>query len=266
MNKGISLGRDVEYKSQYSVESLFAINREERRNNYVPMFGVDVWTAYEFSFLLPNNLPQYKVIRIYNPCNSVNIFESKGLKLYLNSFNNTVFNDLESAIHTVSVDLTQLAGEVVEVEVVDEFSNDWMKTFPELESEFAEDITTFEYNPSLLTVESTPYSDTVISNLLRSNCEITNQPDWARVFITYRGDRKVTRDSLLRYIVSYRNHQEFHEPTCERIYQDLFKVLQPAFLTVICQYTRRGGIDINPIRSNRPIEKNIRNLGKLLQQ
>lgn len=266
MGDKISLGQEVEYKSQYSTESLFAINREERRKGYVPMFGGDVWTAYEFSFLLPNGLPQYKVIRIFNPCDSVNIFESKGLKLYLNSFNNTVFKDLETALSTVRRDLTQLTGKSIEVEEVKSFLEDRVSDFILLESIPIERVDTYVYDPSLLKVEEIPTVEHVISNLLRSNCEITNQPDWARVSITYRGSRCVTRDSLLKYIVSYRNHQEFHEPTCERIYQDLFKVLQPEYLTVICQYTRRGGIDISPIRSSHPIEKDMRNLSKLLQQ
>jgi 7-cyano-7-deazaguanine reductase len=116
--------------------------------------------------------------------------------------------------------------------------------------------------------------ENLFSNLLRSNCEITNQPDWASILIQYTGYNVIDRESLLRYIVSYRKHQEFHEPTCERIYQDLFHVLQPKNLTVVCQYTRRGGIDINPIRTNdtafysnsKEIEGLIQDLPKLIQQ
>lgn len=267
MDREITLGQKVEYKFQYSTEDLFPINREKRRVGYVQMFGVDVWTAYEFSFLLPNKLPQYYVLRIYNSCESVNIFESKGLKLYLNSFNNTVFESIEKAIETVERDLSQLAEKDVQVEVITSFPEHSLidRAFC-IDSSLTGEIDSFDYNPFLLKVEEKYGEEILTSNLLRSNCEITKQPDWARVYIMYQGERSINKESLLRYIISYRNHQEFHEPTCERIYQDLYRILSPDALTVICQYTRRGGIDINPIRSNRPLPENFQKLSKLLQQ
>lgn len=264
MDKKILLGKPTEYKSHYDNSLLFPINRQERRKNYVHMFGEDIWTCYEFSYLLLNSLPQYHVIRISNPVNSVNIFESKSLKLYLNSFNNTRFNNLEEAIKTIESDLTNLTTSIIKVEVIKEFSNDWMSENSYLlDDMFKLDIKTHDYDKSILEVINRKNSASYVSNLLRSNCEITNQPDWARIYISYEADKMVTPESLLRYIISYRNHQEFHEPTCERIFQDLYQLLEPLYLTVICQYTRRGGIDINPIRSTHPIKVK---LPKLIQQ
>lgn len=267
MDKKNTLGQKVEYKSQYSSEDLFPINREERRKGYRKMYGVDVWTMYEFSFLLPTQLPQYHVLRIYNSCESVNIFESKGLKLYFNSFNNTVFENSEKAIEVVVRDLSQLTQSQVKVEIVSNFPVDRLiSNSIDLDLECVDKISTFNYDPDLLRVLPLKGEESLFSNLLRSNCEITKQPDWARVYVHYKGDLMIDRKSLLRYIVSYRNHQEFHEPTCERIYQDLYKILNPDHLTVICQYTRRGGIDINPIRSSHPLSSEICKLSKLLQQ
>lgn len=247
-----TLGKKVTYKDQYDSSILFPINREERRNGYVKMYGKDVWTCFEVSYLLPSGLPQFCVLRITNPADSVNIFESKSLKLYLNSFNNTVFENEEVVLQTIKRDLDNLTGGNCTVEKVN--------SFPEAEEDvtFVENqignitIDCYEYNPELLEIESNE-NDTIEyvykSNLLRSNCEITNQPDWGTITIRVRSKKLLSKESFLKYIVSYRKHQEFHEPTCERIFQDLNNILEPEYLTVLCQYTRRGGIDINPFRS-----------------
>lgn len=248
----ITLGKKVTYRDQYDSSILFPINREERRNNYVKMYGKDVWTCFEVSYLLPNGLPQFCVLRITNPANSTNIFESKSLKLYLNSFNNTVFENEQVVLQTIKRDLDKLTNGDCIVELITEFPQ------PDNDIDFIEnqinsiDIDCYEYNPSLLEVES--LEEGVVeyvykSNLLRSNCEITNQPDWGTITIHVRSKKRLNKESFLKYVVSYRKHQEFHEPTCERIFQDLNKVLEPEYLTVLCQYTRRGGIDINPFRS-----------------
>jgi 7-cyano-7-deazaguanine reductase len=266
------LGEKVAYSQQYDPSQLEAVNREERRKLFkYPMYGVDIWTAYEFSFLLPSGKPQFYVLRISNPASSVNIFESKSLKLYLNSFNNTVFESLESAIIAIKKDLSKISGGEIEIFLIDEFRSekqtlqnnstciDWEKIETNI----------YDYDKTLLRVEQgdKEVEQNLYSNLLRSNCEITGQPDWATIWIEYLSNKSLDKGSLLKYIISYRNHREFHEPTCERIYQDLFEVLQPTELLVCCQYTRRGGIDINPMRANFKINSRyICELPKLLHQ
>lgn len=255
--ENITLGKKVTYKDQYDPSILFPINREERRKNYTKMYGADVWTCFEVSYLLQSGLPQFMVLRIVNPADSINIFESKSLKLYLNSFNNTKFDSKEQVIKTIKKDLDELTGGNVTVVEMKTFSQNEPAPTRLLENqvELSDQEFTYNYDPTLLkAVEvSEPVNEFFVSNLLRSNCEITNQPDWARIQISYRGKKQIDKESLLRYIVSYRKHQEFHEPTCERIYQDLFKILEPETLVVQCNYTRRGGIDINPIRSSNPL-------------
>lgn len=255
--ENITLGKKVTYKDQYDPSILFPINREERRKNYTKMYGADVWTCFEVSYLLQSGLPQFMVLRIVNPADSVNIFESKSLKLYLNSFNNTKFDSKEQVINTIKKDLDVLTGGNVTVTEMKTFSQNEPAPTRLLENqvELSDQEFTYNYDPTLLKAMkvSEPVNEFFVSNLLRSNCEITNQPDWARIQISYRGKKQIDKESLLRYIVSYRKHQEFHEPTCERIYQDLFKILEPETLTVQCNYTRRGGIDINPIRSSNPL-------------
>jgi 7-cyano-7-deazaguanine reductase len=269
MDKLSILGSKVSYEETYSTKQLERIDRESRRKGYVEMFGGDIWTVFEFSFLLPNKLPQYYILRIFNPVNSKYIFESKGLKLYLNSFNNTIFLNLDIAIKTIIKDLSELTGTVVEVKPIQQFLNNSLyDNAIFLEDQFNQEIDTYSYSPNLLEVLDIPTKGfcEVRSNLLRSNCEITNQPDFAHIYIKYEGERSITNNSLLKYLISYRKHQEFHEPTCERIYQDLFKLLKPKHLTVICQYTRRGGIDINPIRSSHFLDIKYLDLPKLIQQ
>jgi 7-cyano-7-deazaguanine reductase len=263
----------VEYTNQYDKSQLEPIPRAPRRTTYTaPMIGGDVWTCFEVSFLTKTGLPWTGVLRIVNPASSTNIFESKSLKLYLNSFNNTVFNSVEDALKTIEIDLTELAGAPVSATQIKKFND--FNPVRCLEIEFPKtEVTEYEYNPKLLKVvkrkEQISTKISCYSDLLRSNCEITNQPDWGRVSIEYKvANKYIDPQSLLKYIVSFRNHQEFHEPTCERIYNDLYELLQPEELTVICQYTRRGGIDINPIRTTNPSKVNIliERLPKLLQQ
>jgi 7-cyano-7-deazaguanine reductase len=265
-----TLGKnDTHYKDKYDPTLLVPILRGERRKGYETMFGWDVWTAFEFSCLLDSGLPAFKVLRITTNANSTNIFESKSLKLYLNSYNNTKFPTVEDAVAQIKKDLSDLAGSEVLVEMVSSldapqpYSTVLENAFP------AASCDTYEYNVNLLKAVDAKdnFFKSYSSNLLRSNCEITNQPDWANIYIHYQPDAlDVDPESLLKYIVSYRNHQEFHEPTCERIYQDLLRILKPRDLVVICQYTRRGGIDINPIRVMKDHRAVIPVLPKLLQQ
>lgn len=264
----------VDYKDQYDPSQLELIERAPRRAEYkVQMNGVDIWTAFEVSFLNKRGLPQYMVLRIANNAHSKYIFESKSLKLYLNSFNNTVFESKDQVIGIVSDDLSKVAGKLVYVEeYTGEKDVDLYVEAMCLEALFPETIVEdYHYNKNLLRTEDSVSNDIytdIYSDLLRSNCEITNQPDWGRVFVEYKGPKKLNPESFLKYLVSYRNHQEFHEPTCERIFNDLVELMPENEITVICQYTRRGGIDINPIRTTKDyIDLNFAiKLPKLIQQ
>lgn len=259
------LGQVSVQSDQYDRSLLERIERAPRRQGYMQMYGYDVWTVYEFSYLTASGSPVYKILRIITDCNNPYIFESKSLKLYLNSFNNSCVYE---PIVQIQKDLETVAGGRVTVVEVQQFESEQALygrsnklTFTACQS---------EYNSNILKTVSFPYhsSQNVYTDLLRTRCEITGAPDFARCLINVINDnKKVDEESLLNYIVSYRNKQEFHEPTCERIFQDLYKALTPVQLMVICQYTRRGGIDINPIRSLKPIDRTICfDLPKLIQQ
>jgi 7-cyano-7-deazaguanine reductase len=264
------------YTDQYDASQLEAFPRSTRREGKsAPMIGVDIWTAFEVSFLLTSGLPAFMVLRIGTLSSSKNIFESKSLKLYLNSFNNSTFTGVGEVLDIIERDLSEVAGDEVSVVRVTSFPS--VTIYDKLDR--LEDVVkmnfrtqAYTYDKNLLKV--VPATSTGIleyhTDLLRSNCEITNQPDWGKVFIRYvPGEVEVTEESLLKYIVSLRTHQAFHEPTCELIYEDLYQILKPKELLVICQYTRRGGIDINPCRfTSLDILQGLQlmNLPKLIQQ
>lgn len=266
----------VDYTDKYDPSQLEAIEREPRRGGYkAPMNGADIWTAFEVSFLLPNGMPCFKVLRLEVPANSKFIFESKSFKLYLNSFNNTTLESVDVLIGMIKQDLYMLTKAEVKVKEVKTF-----KKGRELYSILTGclenicrnvKIDTYTYNPAFLQIFKATNKgiQEYYTDILRSNCEITNQPDWARVLIKYQADKNdVLPEHILQYIASFRNHQEFHEPTAERIYNDLYERLEPKKLLVVCQYTRRGGIDINPIRFTHKdlLTGEMIDLPKILQQ
>lgn len=271
-----ALGTNTTYTDKYDSSLLEVFPRDKRREGLTaPMNGADIWTAFEVSFLKPNGIPEYLVLRISNLATSKNIFESKSLKLYLNSFNNTTLKNKEELVSIIQRDLFKLVFGYVEVVEVTKFQSDFIYYGSRKLEDFSKELVVreYQYNPSLLkTKEAKPGRVELVelySDLLRSNCEITNQPDWGRVFIKYEpGEKEVTYESLLEYIISIRTHQAFHEPTCEMIYNDLFELLQPKKLLVLCQYTRRGGIDINPVRYTHStlLSIDLINLPKLIQQ
>jgi len=249
------LGKRTGYPTKYDPKILVRISRKERRKGYVEMFGVDIWHCYEVSFLNMKGKPEFCMLRIVNDASNPYIWESKSLKLYLFSLNNEQFESFTEVLQVISHDLSELAGGDVKVWRIANFDMlgitlDATECLDHLDVECSK----YTVDPLLLTRSVAKKNTTYgyYSDLLRSNCEITNQPDWARVYIRWVA-RAITilPESLLRYIVSYRNHQEFHEPTCERIYQTLHNAIDPKELLVICQYTRRGGIEINPIRSSK---------------
>lgn len=249
-----SLGQKTDYTDKYNPQLLERISRQDRRKDFkYLMHGYDIWNCYEVSWLDHRGKPNFKVLTIINPASSRWIWESKSLKLYLFSFNNTKFRFEDEVFTTVQNDLSKLIESTVIVRTYQ----------PQKEKLFLGDcldnieILTNQYQPDknilLVTDISSQYAtqEKMYTNLLRSNCEITNQPDWARVSISYLPfNKKLVPATFLKYIISYRNHQLFHEPTCEQIYQDLYETLDPQNLSVTCQYTRRGGIDINPIRTS----------------
>lgn len=266
--KSLTLGQKTEYKHSYEPELLQAVPRSLNRDDLelgdeLPFVGCDVWTLYELSWLNQNGLPQVAVGDVTLPATSPNLVESKSFKLYLNSFNQTKFSSWDEVTRTLIKDLSACAGGEVTVEIhpVQAYSQ---QPIVDMQGECIDNqdiiIDDYEFDAEYLqssTLEET-VNETLHSHLLKSNCLITNQPDWGSVEINYEG-KKIDREKLLRYLISFRQHNEFHEQCVERIYTDIMKFCQPSSLTVFARYTRRGGLDINPFRSSH-IEKPVNNL------
>lgn len=249
------LGQSVSYGTQYDPSLLFPLAREQQRESLsLPQtwFGEDIWHAYELSWLAPSQKPIVAMARFHIPHDSPNLIESKSLKLYLNSLNETVFPNTESLQHCLQKDLSAVAQAPVRVEIFAIEAAPTLLTtgLPGVlidEAKFTHRHS--EPRPEHLRCDpATLKAETLSSHLLKSNCLITNQPDWGSLIIRYRGP-KIDRSSLLEYIVSYRNHNEFHEHCVERIFCDVLQQCQPELLFIQALYTRRGGLDINPWRS-----------------
>lgn len=254
----LTLGKDVEYQEQYAPELLQAVPRQINRteiglnDDNLPFDGCDIWNGYELSWLNPKGKPCIAVLRCSVPANSPNLVESKSFKLYLNSFNQSKFEDAQDVVQHLTKDLSNCAGANVSVALLS--PNDFEQlSVHTMHGDCIDDldvqIETYDYTPTLLEAEDRIVTETLTSHLLKSNCLITNQPDWGSVLIHYRGP-KLNRESLLKYLVSFRMHNEFHEQCVERIFCDISRFCQPQQLTVYARYTRRGGLDINPFRSN----------------
>lgn len=266
----LTLGKKTDYTNQYNPQLLQAVPRALNRDSLgitevQPFcFGADLWTAFELSWLNLNGVPQVAIAEVSLDYQSENLIESKSFKLYLNSFNQSHFETIESIQNTLEKDLSECAkGKVsVAVKPLKEFNATTIQTF---DGENIDDqniiINDYQFNPELLencTENGNIIEETLTSDLLKSNCLITNQPDWGSVQIHYVGE-KINREALLHYIVSFREHNEFHEQCVERIYCDIMRFAQPQKLTVYARYTRRGGLDINPFRSNfENVPENIR--------
>lgn len=218
----------------------------------LPFGGVDIWTAYELSWLNPQGKPRIALGTLTFPADSPQLIESKSLKLYLNSFNLASFENAPALTAVLEEDLSRASGSPVEVllKSAEVFGQEQIQELPgesldRLEVEFRD----YAVDPDYLAVGERVVEETLVSNLLRTNCPITGQPDWAGIQIRYRGPR-MDRVGLLRYLVSFRQHQDFHENCVERVFMDLRRRCRPDRLTVYARYTRRGGIEINPFRSN----------------
>lgn len=253
------LGKPTEYRADYAPELLYPIPRQLKRDELcitadtLPFLGEDLWNAYELSWLNPRGKPMVAVGTLRVPADSPNLIESKSLKLYFNSLNQTAFADTAKVIATLTRDLSAAAGAPVAVDVQP------LGDQPQAAIDYPQgvrlddlDVSCEAYQPApeLLAVTDGPIvEETLYSHLLKSNCLVTGQPDWAMVVIRYRG-RPIDRAALLRYIVSFRNHNEFHEQCVERIFCDITRQCGPEALAVHARYTRRGGLDINPFRSS----------------
>jgi 7-cyano-7-deazaguanine reductase len=253
------LGQSVAYASQYDPSLLFPIARSHNRAalnlnaGNLPFTGVDLWNAYELSWLDAKGKPRVAMATFSVPADSPNIIESKSFKLYLNSFNQTRLVNSAALRGRLERDLSAAAGAPVGLDffLPQRFSELRMG---ELDGIYIDkldiEIDTYEPTPQVLrTRPGDVVEETLASRLLKSNCPVTGQPDWASVQIRYRG-APIDRESLLRYVVSFRQHAEFHEHCVERIFSDIMQACAPEQLTVYARYTRRGGLDINPWRSN----------------
>jgi len=253
------LGKKTVYVSHYDPELLFAIPRKGNREEIgvpalLPFVGYDRWNHYEVSWLNKKGKPIVAIAEIVIPCDSPNIIESKSMKLYFNSFNNTHFENSEEVACIIQKDLERFLERPVSVTLQTLPFTQSMVVLGELQGVNIDDLdvscSMYTVQSSFLVCDEEEVCETLCSNLLKSNCPVTNQPDWASVAIHYRG-KKINRQGLLRYIVSLRNHNEFHEQCIERIFMDILTRCAPVELTVDGRYTRRGGLDINPYRSTK---------------
>lgn len=254
------LGKTSAYQSQYAPELLFPIPRLQKREEIglgtgtLPFFGVDIWNAYELSWLNMRGKPQVAIATITAPADSPNIVESKSFKLYLNSFNQTRLAGTDALAELLRQDLSAAFGALVHVTITtpDAFGS---LAMGELEGSLLDrlDVEIDQYVPSpeLLSANQTeaPVEETLVSHLLKSNCLVTGQPDWGTVQIRYVGPQ-IDQEGLLKYLIGFREHNEFHEQCVERIFMDVLRQCKPTKLAVYARYTRRGGLDINPWRAN----------------
>ena len=262
------LGKPVAYAERYDPSLLFPIARAPKREEIgiagaPPFFGADLWTAYELSWLNPRGKPQVALAHFTIPCETPNIVESKSFKLYLGSYNGTVF----ASVDEVRERLRQDIGEAVWRGAPAPSSIGVRLVMPELfDAEQVHELdglsldrldiecTHYTPAPELLSsaIDEQPVEEVLTSNLLKSNCLVTGQPDWGSVQIRYTGPQ-IDQGGLLRYLVSFRNHNEFHEQCVERIFMDVWRRCKPSRLAVYARYTRRGGLDINPLRTSHPM-------------
>ncbi|MBL8470633.1 MAG: NADPH-dependent 7-cyano-7-deazaguanine reductase QueF [Rhodocyclaceae bacterium] len=262
------LGRATEYPSRYDARLLFPIARAGNRAGLglgveLPFKGVDIWNAYELSWLDRRGKPVVATAELSVPADTPCLVESKSLKLYLNSFNQERLAGAHEFIDTVERDLSTACGGPVSLKLsgAGDFAATRMGELAGISIDDIEvEIDTYDYDPTLLTAGGTECCECLRSDLLKSNCPVTGQPDWASVQICYSGPA-MDRAALLRYIVSFRQHAGFHEHCVEMLFMDILARCAPRELSIYARYTRRGGLDINPFRSTcaaRP-PNNLRN-------
>ncbi|MBB1271498.1 MULTISPECIES: NADPH-dependent 7-cyano-7-deazaguanine reductase QueF [Psychromonas] len=257
--QNLSLGKVTEYKCHYDQSLLQGVPRSLNRNELnldassLPFHGFDLWNIYELSWLNSKGKPMVATGVVKVPFDSEFLIESKSFKLYLNSFNQSKFESVAAVQAILTADLSACANSPVSVNLNAKLDiiNESLGTFSGVNlDELDIEVDQYQLLPSLLTGISsdTTVTETLYSHLLKSNCLITSQPDWASVEISYTG-KSLDHEKLLRYLISFRQHNEFHEQCVERIFCDLMKYGSLTSLTVYARYTRRGGLDINPLRS-----------------
>lgn len=250
------LGQESSYPELYDASLLYPIVRAANRTplgideDALPFIGADEWHAFEMSWLNPRGKPMVAVARFTLPADSSHLIESKSWKLYLNSFNQTRFASREDVVECLTQDLSKVAGATVTVELLDVDSDALMpRPLPgECLDELNIEVDAYTPSTTHLSVGDEWVEETLYSHLLKSNCPVTGQPDWGSVLIRYKG-RKVEREGLLRYVIGYRQHQDFHEHCVEHIFMDLMRIAAPEELLVLARYVRRGGLDISPWRA-----------------
>ena len=268
----IALGKNTQYPDQYDPGLLFPILRSENRQKLgitpsqaVPFVGVDIWNAFELSWLNTKGKPQIALAEFQIPADSPNMIESKSFKLYLNSLNNVRFENEDEVRERLIEDLSTIAGSKISTRInpLDSIAKKGMQEMSgvlmdrldlDIDPNLAAD-------PMLLSVNESfgPIEQCLVSHLLKSNCPVTGQPDWASIQIRYQG-RPILEEGLLRYLIGFRQLGEFHEHCVETIFCDIKRQCKPEKLSVYARYTRRGGLDINPFRTdhNAPWPENIR--------
>ncbi len=271
------LGKTSVYPDRYDAALLFPMPRADKRREIgvgdnPPFFGADIWTAFELGWLNPRGKPQVALAHITVPCETPNIIESKSFKLYLGSFNNSRFPDVEQVQARIRADLGEAlwrgaparqSGIGLKILLPEMFDREPLQELDGLSLDRL-DIECTRYTPAPDLLSATqgepPVTEVLTSNLLKSNCLVTGQPDWGSVQIAYSGP-EINQEGLLQYLVSFRNHHEFHEQCVERIFMDIWTRCQPTKLAVYARYTRRGGLDINPFRTSYPqaLPRNVRN-------
>jgi 7-cyano-7-deazaguanine reductase len=253
------LGKPTFYQSDYDSSLLFSIPRQDKRDELgiagtMPFFGIDIWNAYELSWLTLRGKPQVAIASVMVPADSPNIIESKSFKLYLNSLNQSRLAGADALLELLRADLSAAFGSAVQVRLTlpEQFGT---LGFGELDGLLLDrlDVEIDRYVPDAellhAATDESPVEETLVSHLLKSNCLVTGQPDWGSVQIRYVGPA-INQEGLLKYLVGFRHHNEFHEQCVERIFMDILRRCRPQKLAVYARYTRRGGLDINPWRSN----------------
>ncbi|WP_373018470.1 NADPH-dependent 7-cyano-7-deazaguanine reductase QueF [Thiomicrorhabdus sp.] len=253
------LGKSTPYCAAYDPTLLFPIPRQEKRDelgfdlNSMPFQGLDIWSAFEVSWLNAKGKPIAVIAEFAFPADSPNLIESKSFKLYLNSFNGTRFESMQQVVDHWIEDLSAACGAEVAVDVRGlDIEETLIGRLPgDNLDELDIEVNDYQVKPELLTVDDDAgeVEETLNSHLLKSNCLVTGQPDWGSIVIRYQGP-KINHENLLKYLISFREHNEFHEQCVERVFTDIMRQCQPNALTVYARYVRRGGLDINPYRSN----------------
>ena len=256
--QGLTLGKSSDYISSYAPQLLQPVPRALNRDELglgtdLPFAGEDLWNMYELSWLDSRGKPVVAVGETRVDAGSKNLIESKSFKLYLNSLNQSRFASFEQVEATLQQDLAHCAAGKVSVRLytLDEADSQIYRLPGASIDDLEIDVDHYDFTPELLQAAASgeEVEETLHSHLLKSNCLVTHQPDWGSVVIHYRG-KQINREALLRYLISFRQHNEFHEQCVERIFMDLTRFCQPTHLSVYARYTRRGGLDINPFRSN----------------